>query len=56
LFGHSDDESAAYTDGFIHCIRNVGRIGTTFGWTFAGHGVYLNSGNASFHAKRLEFL
>ena len=56
VFGHSGDESAAYTDGFIHCIRNAGRIGPTFGWTFAGHGVYLNSGNASFHAKRLVFL
>jgi hypothetical protein len=47
--GEIGNASAAATAGFADTLNNVGLIGITFGGgCFAGHGVYLNSGTATF--------
>jgi hypothetical protein len=49
VLGEVGKTSAAATAGFADTLKNVGGIGMTFGGgCFAGHGVYLNSGNATF--------
>jgi hypothetical protein len=35
-------------DGFASCLNDLGAFGFTFGATFAGHGVYLQGGPATF--------
>ena len=40
---------ASFPPWAVDTLKNVGLIGMTFGGgCFAGHGVYLNSGNATF--------
>jgi hypothetical protein len=49
VLGEIGSASAAATAGFADTLKNVGLIGITFGGgCFFGHGVYLNSGNATF--------
>jgi len=49
VLGEIGNASAAAAAGFADTLKNVGLIGMTFGGgCFAGHGVYLNSGNATF--------
>ncbi len=48
VLGKGGGSSAAATAGFIQAKADVQAIGITFGGCFAGHGVYVTAGSASF--------
>lgn len=48
VYGVQGADSVAATAGFNQAMNNVAYVGFTFGGQFAGHGVWMTSGNATF--------